>query len=186
MVVREATTDDWPAIWHIMRPIIEAGETYALETDMDEEEARRYWMLGEGVRTIVAELDGKIAGTATGYANRAGNGAHVASGSFMVDGERSGQGVGRALGEDLIGWAREVGFTLIQFNAVVETNEGAVALWKKLGFEIAGTVPEGVRAPQQGACRSPRDVSGALARRVVGAKARAEDAHPDDAIPLGR
>ena len=150
MVVREATTDDWPAIWHIMHPIVEAGETYALATDMDEEEARRYWMLGDGVRTVVAELDGEIVGTGTGYANRPGNGSHVASGSFMVDQERSGQGVGRALGEDLIEWAREAGFNLIQFNAVVETNEGAVALWKKLGFEIAGTVPGAFDHPSEG------------------------------------
>ncbi len=149
-VVREATTDDWPAIWHIMRPIVEAGETYALEADMDEEEARRYWMPGEGVRTVVAELDGEIVGTATGYANRQGNGSHVASGSFMVDQDRSGQGIGQALGQDLIDWAREAGFKLIQFNAVVETNEGAVALWKKLGFEIAGTVPGAFDHPSAG------------------------------------
>jgi L-amino acid N-acyltransferase YncA len=150
MVVREATTDDWPAIWHIMRPIVEAGETYALETDMDEEEARRYWMLGDGVRTVVAELDGEIVGTATGYANRSGNGSHVASGSFMVDQERSGQGIGRALGEDLIEWARDAGFKLIQFNAVVETNKGAVALWRKLGFEVVGTVPRAFDHPSAG------------------------------------
>jgi L-amino acid N-acyltransferase YncA len=150
MVVREATVDDWPAIWHIMQPIVEAGETYALETDMGEEEARRYWMLGDGVRTVVAELEGEIVGTATGYTNRSGHGSHVASGSFMVDQERRGQGIGRALAEDLIEWASAAGFKLIQFNAVVETNEGAVALWKKLGFEIAGTVPGAFDHPSEG------------------------------------
>ena len=150
MVVREATVDDWPAIWHIMRPIVEAGETYALDMDMGEEEARRYWMLGDGVRSVVAEVDGEIVGTATGYANRPGNGSHVASGSFMVDVERSGEGIGRALGEDLIAWAREAGFKLVQFNAVVETNEAAIALWKSLGFEIAGTVPHAFDHPSGG------------------------------------
>ncbi len=64
--------------------------------------------------------------------------------------ERSGQGVGRALGEDLIAWARDAGFKLIQFNAVVETNQGAIALWKKLGFEIAGTVPKAFEHPTEG------------------------------------
>jgi len=150
MVVREATADDWPAIWHIMQPIVRAGETYALETDMDEEEARRYWMLGDGVRTVVAEADGEIAGTATGYANRAGNGSHIASGSFMVDRERSGEGIGRGLGEDHIAWARETGFKGIQFNAVVETNAAAVALWESLGFEIVGTVPRAFDHPSEG------------------------------------
>jgi ribosomal protein S18 acetylase RimI-like enzyme len=29
----------------------------------------------------------------------------------------------------------------MQFNLVVSTNEGAVRLWKGLGFEIVGTLP---------------------------------------------
>ncbi|WP_255566143.1 GNAT family N-acetyltransferase [Mumia sp. zg.B21] len=42
----------------------------------------------------------------------------------------------------MISWAREAGYRAIQFNAVVETNTAAVALWRDLGFEIVGTVPE--------------------------------------------
>jgi hypothetical protein len=38
----------------------------------------------------------------------------------------------------------------MQFNAVVETNTVAVALWKKLGFEIVGTVPEAFDHPTHG------------------------------------
>jgi len=133
-----------------MKPIVEAGETYALDTEMTEEAGRRSWMGGEGVRTVVAELDGEVAGTANGYANREGNGAHIASGSFMIGRDNLGQGVGRALGEDLIAWARYAGFRGIQFNAVVETNAPAVALWKSLGFEIVGTVPEAFEHPREG------------------------------------
>ena len=59
----------------------------------------------------------------------------------MVDPERHGQGTGRALGEHLVSWARSAGYRGIQFNAVVETNVGAVHLWKSLGFEILTTVP---------------------------------------------
>jgi len=150
LVVREATAGDWPAIWRVVKPIVEAGETYALDTEMTEEAGRLSWMGGEGVRTVVAELDGEVAGTANGYANREGNGAHVASGSFMVGRDKSGQGVGRALGEDLIAWARDAGFRGIQFNAVVETNAPAVALWKSLGFEIVGTVPGAFEHPRKG------------------------------------
>jgi len=64
VLIREVTTDDWPAIWRIIEPIVRTGETYALDQEMDEDEARRFWMLGDEVRTGVAELDGKIAGTA--------------------------------------------------------------------------------------------------------------------------
>jgi GNAT superfamily N-acetyltransferase len=84
------------------------------------------------------------------YANRGGPGSHVASASFMVDPDRAGQGVGRALGEHVIDWARQSGFRAIQFNAVVETNQPAVALWRSLGFEVLATVPEAFEHPRHG------------------------------------
>ncbi|MGH2886118.1 MAG: GNAT family N-acetyltransferase, partial [Solirubrobacteraceae bacterium] len=74
----------------------------------------------------------------------------VASASFMVDHRHTGRGTGRALGEDMIGWARASGFRAIQFNAVVETNEAAVKLWRSLGFEVLATVPEAFDHPTNG------------------------------------
>jgi GNAT superfamily N-acetyltransferase len=68
----------------------------------------------------------------------------------MVDPGRSGRGVGRALGEHVIDWAREQGFRSMQFNAVVETNQRAVRLWEALGFEVLATVPEAFRHPTEG------------------------------------
>lgn len=38
----------------------------------------------------------------------------------------------------------------MQFNAVVESNSRAVALWKSLGFTVVGTLPEGYRLPDGG------------------------------------
>lgn len=38
----------------------------------------------------------------------------------------------------------------MQFNAVVETNTNAVKLYRSLGFEIIGTLPEGFRHPEHG------------------------------------
>jgi GNAT superfamily N-acetyltransferase len=58
--------------------------------------------------------------------------------------------VGRALAEHVVEWHREQGFRGIQFNAVVETNTGAVTLWQSVGFEIIGTVPGAFRHPTQG------------------------------------
>jgi GNAT superfamily N-acetyltransferase len=68
----------------------------------------------------------------------------------MVNPAHQGRGVGRALGEYVVGWARESGFRGIQFNAVVETNDNAVRLWQSLGFAILTTVPEAFDHPRHG------------------------------------
>jgi L-amino acid N-acyltransferase YncA len=154
MEIRDATAADWPAIWPFLHEIIAAGETYAYDRDMTQEQARRLWMIQPPGRTVVAVDDdddgGAVLGTASMYANRPGPGSHVASASFMVDPARAGRGTGRALGEAMLAWARERGFRAVQFNAVVETNARAVALWRSLGFEVIGTVPEAFAHPTEG------------------------------------
>jgi L-amino acid N-acyltransferase YncA len=151
MEIRDATAEDWLAIWPFLHTIVAAGETYAYDRDMTEQQARRLWMVGAPGRTVVAVDDAAaVIGTANMYANRPGPGSHVASASFMVDPDRAGRGTGRALGEAMLQWARERSFRAVQFNAVVETNERAVRLWQSLGFTVIGTVPEAFAHPTHG------------------------------------
>ncbi|MDI2129620.1 GNAT family N-acetyltransferase [Yinghuangia seranimata] len=151
MKIRTATAEDWPAMWSFMRGIIRAGETYTYWPDTDEATARAMWMLDAPGHTVVAvDDDGAVLGTAKMNPNHMGGASHIASASFMVDPERQGRGTGRALGAYVLDWARTEGYRAMQFNAVVETNTRAVALWKALGFEIVGTLPEGFRHPEHG------------------------------------
>jgi L-amino acid N-acyltransferase YncA len=151
VAIRDARPEDWDAIWPFFHEIVAARETYAYDPDMDEAEGRRMWMIEPPGRTVVAtDSDGTVLGTANMYANRPGPGSHVASASFMVDSRHAGRGTGRALGEHVIEWARENGFRAIQFNAVVETNAPAVALWRSLGFDVLTTVPEAFNHPEHG------------------------------------
>ena len=41
--------------------------------------------------------------------------------------------------------AKESGFRIMQFNAVVADNKGAISLYKKLGFKELGTIPGGFK-----------------------------------------
>ncbi len=149
--IREAHADDWAQIWPFFRRIVAAGETYAYDRDMAEAEARALWMMRPPATTVVAvDETGEIVGTATLGPNRGGPGAHVATASFMVDPERAGRGTGRALGEHVLGLARDRGYRAMQFNAVVETNGPAVALWRSLGFDVLATVPEAFDHPAHG------------------------------------
>jgi L-amino acid N-acyltransferase YncA len=151
MRIRDATQADWHAIWPIFEAVVREGETYAYAMDLAYEEGRVLWLEPPPNRvTVAVDDDGAILGTAKMGANRGGNGAHVATASFMVDGAARGRGVGRALGEDAIAWATAAGFRAMQFNAVVATNAPAVRLWQALGFEIVGTVPEAFKSPAHG------------------------------------
>jgi L-amino acid N-acyltransferase YncA len=141
--IRQATDDDWPRIWPFFDEIVRAGDTYAYPVDLTEETARPLWMEQPPGRTVVAaDADGTVLGSAKWGPNRPGRGAHVATASFMVDPAARGRGVGRALAEHVIEAARAAGYSGMQFNAVVATNTAAVALWRALGFEIVGTVPD--------------------------------------------
>lgn len=151
MPIREATPDDWTAIWPFMRRIVAADETFSWDRDMDEREARAIWFHGPPGHTIVAvDDDGTAIGTAEFEPNHGGPAAHVATASFMVDPDHAGRGAGRALGERIFDLARADGYRAMQFNAVVETNAPAVALWRSLGFEVLATVPEAFHHPADG------------------------------------
>jgi GNAT superfamily N-acetyltransferase len=149
--ITDATPEDWPAIWPIVHEIVAAGETYSYDRDLTEDRARDIWMLPPPGRTVVAvDDDGTVLGTAKMHANQGGGGSHVATASFMVAPRSAGRGVGRALGEHALAWARDNGFRGMQFNAVVESNTRAVKLWQAIGFEIMTTIPEGFEHPTQG------------------------------------
>jgi GNAT superfamily N-acetyltransferase len=148
--IRGATDDDWPRIWPFFAAIVEAGETYAFPAGLTLETARPWWMEEPPGRTVVAVDGDQVLGSAKMGPNRPGRGAHVATASFMVAPDCQGRGVGRALGEHVVEWARAAGYRSMQFNAVVETNTSAVRLWQSLGFEILTTVPEAFDHPEHG------------------------------------
>lgn len=151
MLIREAEEADWAAIWPFFRRIVTEGETFTYPPDMTPEQGRAWWMLAAPFRTVVAvDEAGVIAGTAKMNRNHMGNGSHIASASYMVDPAHRGRGVGRALCAYSVEWARAQGYRAMQFNAVVESNVHAVALYRSLGFEVIGTLPEGFRHPRLG------------------------------------
>jgi GNAT superfamily N-acetyltransferase len=153
--IRVATHDDWARIWPFFRATVQAGETYAYPLDLTEETGRDWWMAAPPGVTVVLEeaLPGAgptVLGSARMGPNRPGRGDHVGTASFMVAPQARGRGLGRRLAEHVVQWHRDQGYAAIQFNAVVETNTAAVALWRSLGFTIIGTVPGAFRSATHG------------------------------------
>ena len=147
--IRLATEADRDAIWEIFHDVIAPGDTYAFDPQMSRQDALTYWFRSD-THTYVAEQDRHVVGTYILRPNQSGGGSHVANAAFMVASNARGQGIGRAMGEHCLREARRLGFRAMQFNFVVSTNEGAIRLWKQLGFEIVGTLPDAFRDPGKG------------------------------------
>jgi len=146
LTVRAARADDREAIWAILEPVIRAGDTYTLPRQMSRDEALAYWN-ASGHEVFVAEEDGHVIGTYFLRANQAGGGSHVANCGYITAADRRGKGVARAMCGHSLERAKGRGFRAMQFNFVVSSNERAVRLWKSLGFEIVGRLPEAFLDP---------------------------------------
>jgi L-amino acid N-acyltransferase YncA len=149
LIIRPIRESDHDAMWEIFHGVVQPGDTYVFAADTPREEAIAYFV-GPGITSRVAEIDGRVVGMYKLIPNRRDRGSHVANASFMVHPDAQGSGVGRALGEHCLDEARKAGYRAMQFNFVVSTNTAGVALWKKLGFEIVGTLPKVFQHPAHG------------------------------------
>ena len=149
ITIRPAEDADFDAIWRIFHEVVQRGDTYTYEPETTRDQAHSIWMSDEH-STYVACQDDQILGTYILKPNQPGLGSHVANAGYMVTLDGRGKGVGRAMCEHSLQVARRMGFSAMQFNMVVSTNEPAVALWKKLGFSIVGTLPRSFRHKELG------------------------------------
>jgi len=152
VLIRPATGNDWRRLWPLWRAVVAAGDSYTYAPDTAKAAARGLWMLQPPAETWLAEdgPDRPALGTYLLKPNHPGPGAHVANAGFMVSPDARGQGIGRLLGLHCLERAREIGYLAMQFNAVVSSNAPAIALWRSLGFDTVGRVPEAFRHPQLG------------------------------------
>ena len=144
--IRVVGPADADVIWAILEPVIRAGETYTLARDMKREDALAYW-LASSHEVFVAEEDGRVLGTYFLCPNQMGGGSHVANCGYVTAIDATGKGIAKAMCAHSLEQAKARGFRAMQFNFVVSSNERAVELWKRLGFEIVGQLPKAFLHP---------------------------------------
>ena len=149
MLIRQATDTDFEGIWPIFHEIVAAGETYGFDRQTTRDEARTLWMTLPR-QTFIAEEDGEILGTYFIKTNQMGPGRHVCNCGYMVASRARGRGLATAMCRHSQAIARQLGYKAMQFNFVAETNQGAVRLWRKLGFAAVGRLPGAFDHPVQG------------------------------------
>jgi len=148
--IRPFQDDDWPELWRILEPVFRAGDTYSFAADISASEARRAWIeIPEA--TFVAESDsGTVLGTYYIKPNQPGQGSHVCNCGYVVRASARRQGIASLMCRHSQQEASARGFRSMQYNLVVSTNERAIRLWQKHGFDIVGTLPDAFRHPKQG------------------------------------
>lgn len=141
MNVRKYEEKDLPRMAEIWNQVVEDGIAFPQLETLTVDSARDFFAAQSF--SAVAEEDGEILGLYILHPNNEGRCGHIANASYAVDRAARGKGAGKALVSHCLETAAALGFRLMQFNAVVKSNLGAIHLYEKLGFVRIGEVPGG-------------------------------------------
>ena len=142
--------EEWSETFRMMKPVFAAGDTVTYAPDITEAEAFAAWIKAAEATFVAKDDRGNIVGSYYLRANQPGLGSHVANAGYVVSPDARKRGIAAQLCEHSQEEAKRRGFRAMQFNIVVSTNEGAVRLWEKLGFQVVGRVPEAFQHKQLG------------------------------------
>ena len=141
MMIREFTKDDIEQMMLIWNKVVEDGIAFPQDEPLTPETAREFFSAQSF--TGVCEENGEILGLYILHPNNVGRCGHISNASYAVRSDQRGKGIGRKLVTHCLLKAKELGFGILQFNAVVKTNLSAINLYKSLGFTQLGTIPTG-------------------------------------------
>ena len=148
--IRRFRESDWGALWPILRATFAAGETYAFAPGSSEAEIRAAWIDAPAATYVACDDGARVVGTYYIKPNQPGLGSHVCNCGYVVAAAAQGHGVAAAMCEHSQREAQALGYRAMQFNLVVATNERAIRLWRRLGFEVIGTLPGAFRHVREG------------------------------------
>jgi len=149
VTIRAVRDTDADVLWRILRDVIRAGDTYAIDPGLTRDRVLDLWTVLPRA-AFVAERDGRILGSYYIKSNHQGGGAHVCNCGYVTAPEARGQGIAEAMCVHSQDEARRLGYLAMQFNCVVETNTGALRIWERLGFQTVGRLPRAFRHPEAG------------------------------------
>ena len=136
---RSEDTKDAIAIWN---EVVDQGKAFPQLEDLGVEDGEAFFKEQSYTGIAVNEND-EIVGLYILHPNNIGRCGHICNASYAVKSTVRGQGVGKAIVTDCLEKAKEIGFRVLQFNAVVKSNTTALKLYQKVGFTQLGTIPGG-------------------------------------------
>ena len=147
IVVKPYVTEKVGAAIEIWNEIVRAGDAFPQEEELTEITGDEFFKAQSFTGLALDEDTGEILALYILHANNVGRCGHISNASYAVRKDVRGRHIGEIIVKHCIGKAREIGFRILQFNAVVATNIHARHLYQRLGFTELGTIPGGFRMP---------------------------------------
>ena len=143
MIIRKYNEKDLAAMVDIWNEVVEDGIAFPQEELLDNETGAEFF--ASQSYCGVADDDGKVVGLYILHPNNVGRCGHICNASYAVSSSCRGKHIGEKLVFDCIENAGKIGFRILQFNAVVESNIHARHLYEHIGFTQLGIIPKGFR-----------------------------------------
>lgn len=143
--IRGYQPQDVEAMIGIWNEVVEEGVAFPQEDYLTTESGTEFFALQSHCGVAVEEETGKLLGLYILHPNNVGRCGHISNASYAVSSVNRGLHIGEKLVQDSIRQARELGFRILQFNAVVAGNIHARHLYERIGFVQLGTIPKGFR-----------------------------------------
>lgn len=144
MLVRKYDNKDIKAMTEIWNEVVEDGVAFPQEDKLDEVTGKDFFESQSYCGVAVNDND-EVVGLYILHPNNVGRCGHICNASYAVNSKYRGMHIGEKLVTDCLLQAKELGFKVLQFNAVVESNVHARHLYDRIGFKQLGTIPHGFR-----------------------------------------
>ncbi|HHW48783.1 MAG TPA: GNAT family N-acetyltransferase [Clostridiaceae bacterium] len=139
--IRKYNDSDIPSMVEIWNDVVRDANAFPQTEELTIDSAREFF--GSQTFTAVAVRGDEVLGLYILHPNNVGRCGHIANSSYAVRKNFRGNHIGEKLVMHSLKTAREHGFLIMQFNAVVSTNTAAIHLYEKIGFKRVGTIPRG-------------------------------------------
>ncbi|MTD41738.1 GNAT family N-acetyltransferase [Erwinia sp. CPCC 100877] len=144
MIIEKYSNKYLKEVTEIWNDVIKSGRYFPQESTLSLDEADIFFESQDF--TGVALINDEVVGVYILHANSLGRISHVSNASYAVKETARGHKVGEQLVLHSMQTSKALDYKILQFNAVVATNQSAIRLYEKIGFNKIGRVPKAYKS----------------------------------------
>ncbi|HIZ82193.1 MAG TPA: GNAT family N-acetyltransferase [Candidatus Mediterraneibacter pullistercoris] len=143
ILIREYKEDDLKEAAAIWNQVVEDGKAFPQTELLTEENGAEFFREQSFTGVAIDKDTGRTLGLYILHPNNVGRCGHICNASYAVRKDVRGQHIGEKLVKHSMKKGKDLGFGILQFNAVVASNTHALHLYERLGFVRLGKIPGG-------------------------------------------